>query len=102
MADPVYQVTVVDNQNIVVKTGIQGPPGPGVDEVYNLYAEQIDFVTDDLFYRGEALAGSLTSDPAWRIRKVETLSGEDVMQTWADGNTDFDNVWDDRLTLSYS
>jgi len=53
-------------------------------------------------YLGEAPAGSATSDPVWRIRRyLAASSGETVVQ-FADGNRDFDNVWDDRLRLGFS
>ena len=52
-------------------------------------------------YIGEASPGSLTSASAWRIKKlVET--GPDSEITWADGNSDFDNIWDNRLSLTYT
>lgn len=82
--------------------GIQGPAGPGGGEEDMPYAKQTDFVTDNLIYRGEAAVGSLVSAPAWRIRKLVIGVDGDVSETWADGNANFDNVWDDRLSLTYS
>jgi hypothetical protein len=66
------------------------------------YAKQTDFVTDSLIYRGEAAVGSLTSAAAWRIRKLVLGIDGDVSETWADGDANFDNIWDDRISLSYS
>lgn len=66
-----------------------------------MYAKQIDFVGETVIYKGEALPGSLTSASVWRVRKL-TLTGDDVAETWADGDSNFDNVWDDRVSLSYS
>lgn len=47
-----------------------------------------------------------TADPVWKIMFCEydgTLAdGCLIRRTWADGNTKFDNVWDDRASLSYS
>lgn len=52
-------------------------------------------------YVGEADPGTATAAAAWRIKKlIET--GPDVAVTWADGDSDFDNVWDNRASLSYS
>ena len=53
-------------------------------------------------YLGQALPGALTSAPAWRIQKLVFNSGGDVTCTWADGNSNFDNVWDNRASLAYS
>ncbi len=66
-----------------------------------MYAKQIDFVGETVIYKGEAVPGSLTSASVWRVRKL-TLTGDDVAETWADGDSNFDNVWDDRVSLSYS
>ncbi len=107
-------VTNTENNNVVVEVptttilvaagaqGPQGPPGPSGGEEDVPYAKQTDFVTDDLIYRGEAAVGSLTSASAWRIRKLVIGVDGDVSETWADGNANFDNVWDNRLSLSYS
>lgn len=66
-----------------------------------MYAKQIDFVGETVIYKGEAVPGSLTSASVWRVRKL-TLTGDDVAETWADGNANFDNVWDNRISLTYS
>lgn len=52
-------------------------------------------------YLGYADAGSLTSASVWAIKRI-IETGNDVSITWADGNTDFDNIWDNRLALTYS
>ncbi len=69
-----------------------------------MFAAQIDFITDDLLYRGEAVPGAATNTATWRIRKITIdNSGEgDIVTVWADGNDNFDNIWDNRLGLSYS
>jgi len=52
-------------------------------------------------YLGYADAGSLTSASVWAIKKIDEITN-DVSITWADGNTNFDNIWDNRLTLTYA
>ena len=101
-------VVEVSTTTILVASGAQGPQGPqglpgasgGEEEMP--YAKQTDFATDSLIYRGEAAVGSTTSAAAWRIRKLVLGSDGDVAETWADGNANFDNVWDDRLSLTYT
>lgn len=61
---------------------------------------KLDQVTSTLFYVGEATFAAPTSSALWRIRKIDTSTGVDVR--WADGNANFDNVWDNRASLSYS
>ena len=64
--------------------------------------KRVDFITDDLFYRGFAVPGTLESDAKWRIERVQIELDGDSASIWADGNVLFDNVWDDRLSLAYS
>jgi hypothetical protein len=56
--------------------------------------------TGDITYIGEADAGALTDAGVWRIKRV-TESGEDLILDWADGDEEFDNIWDNRLSLTY-
>jgi hypothetical protein len=58
-------------------------------------------VVDTVSYLGEATPGTATSSATWRIKKI-TEVGSDVTIEYADGNTAFDNVWDNRTGLSYS
>lgn len=52
-------------------------------------------------YAGQADPGTLTSAASWRVYRLTTV-GEDVILEYADGNANFDNVWDNRASLSYS
>ena len=47
--------------------------------------------------------GSLSSAAVWKIYR-EVVSGGGTIRTvtWADGNAQFDNVADNRATLTYS
>lgn len=83
--------------------GPQGPQGPaGSGEEQMVYSKRVDFINENLLYKGEATAGSLETSPLWRIRKIEIGPDGDVVQTWANGNSNFINRWSDRLTLTYS
>lgn len=67
------------------------------------YAQQVDFVNDNVIYKGWADTGTTTSTPAWRIQKITFVgTDEDVVIEWADGNGNFDNVWDNRASLTYT
>lgn len=59
-----------------------------------------DATTADVTYLGKAAIGTATSAAGWQIAKLSTASG--LIKTWADGNVNFDNVWDNRASLSYS
>ena len=67
------------------------------------YAVRIDEV-GSIIYVGNAAPGALESGAVWRIQRITfTTAGEaDADIEWADGNSAFDNIWDDRATLSYS
>ena len=99
--------TVIDRNEIsrIITIGTQGPagpPGPAGDEVV-MYSKRVDFINDNLLYRGEAIPGALESNAVWRIRKI-TISAvdDDVVETWADGTDAFTKVWDNRLGYTYS
>jgi len=55
-----------------------------------------DTTTPDVIYIGFARVGATTSLPMWAIQKVSIASG--VIVTLADGNWNFDNIWDNRAT----
>jgi hypothetical protein len=93
-------IIVRDTQVSIVQAGQVGPPGPPGEE--EVYASIVDFVDDATAYRGEAAPGSATSAAVWRIRKLTFGPGDDVTITWADGNSSFDNVWDNRAALTYT
>ena len=66
------------------------------------YAKRVDFVNDNELYKGEAAVGSLPATSVWRICKIVISNDGDVSETWADGNSNYDNSWVDRLTYTYS
>lgn len=63
-------------------------------------AVRFDDSAHPIAYLGHAPVGTLPSSAGWRISRFDFTSG--AIQTWADGNDHFDNVWDARASLSYS
>ena len=61
----------------------------------------IDTNADGYTYTGLADPGTLTSASLWQIQRYNN-SGFPIVTQWADGNADYDNVWDDRTSGSYS
>lgn len=49
-------------------------------------------------YIGNAAIGSAESASVWQIKVLDTPG---LTKLWADGNDNFDNVWDDRATVTY-
>lgn len=52
-------------------------------------------------YKGYASVGTAQESAQWAIEKIMKVGDVDV-HTWADGNKNFDNLWLERETLSYS
>ena len=65
-------------------------------------SKRTDIVSNQEMYVGWAAAGSSTSAAKWRIKQVLIDANESSTELWADGNTAFDNIWDNRTALSYS
>jgi hypothetical protein len=61
----------------------------------------VDFIGEDLLYRGEAAPGSAESAAVWRIKRI-TIVSEDVTYLWALGTAAFNQQWTNRASLSYS
>lgn len=59
-----------------------------------------DTTTANVTYIGKAATGSSAASAVWQIAKLDTSSG--LIKTWADGDASFNNVWNDRASLSYS
>lgn len=77
-------------------SAIQGISGSA--QYYAVIAD--NKTTGGVVYVGYADPGTSTSAASWRIKKVD-ISNYPII-TWADGDSDFDNVFDDRESLIYS
>lgn len=89
---------------IAVKNGFSGTEtewlaslgGSQVD-----YTQRIDEVSATVTYIGKAEPGSAEGAAVWQIKKIEII-GTETETTWADGDVSFNNVWDDRVSLTYT
>lgn len=59
-------------------------------------------INDNPIYIGKGKRNSASSDASWQIKKLTWSGGNLVSITLADGNAEFDNIWDDRASLSYT
>lgn len=64
------------------------------------YDLRIDETDGSVFYAGQAAPGSLTSSPVWQIQRL-TLGASSIDVVFADGDNGFDNVYDNRASLTY-
>ncbi len=65
------------------------------------YTTQIDEASSTITYIGKATIGSATSSAVWQIQKI-SVSGNVTSFEFADGDDNFDNIFDNRASLSYS
>ena len=75
------------------------------NEALATFAQRVDDTTaSTIYFFGEAQPGVVDLSALWRIQRITfiTPGQDDVDIEWADGNSNFDNVWDDRLILAYS
>lgn len=64
-----------------------------------LYTVRVDKTSQGgIIYVGSAPVASNDSDAVWQISKVDTSI---LSVKWAEGNTNFTNIWDDRLSLTF-
>jgi hypothetical protein len=71
------------------------------------YTKRVDFysssaVTGDIIFKGEATIGTADASALWRVAKLTINIDGDVVEQYAGGNGNFENVWNDRATLTYS
>jgi len=63
----------------------------------------VDESNPNIIYRGYAAPGANVGAAVWAIKKtVSNTTGDLTTTTWADGNQNFDNIWNNRATLVYS
>lgn len=106
-------VVNVDETISVVSVGSQGPAGAQGEDAEDAnmkYVVRVDFVADTpsagdtTIYKGWASPGNSAEAAAvWKIQKLVLDSTGDVSAGgFADGDLLFDNIWDNRVALSYS
>jgi len=92
-------VTVVDESN-GNKSVINTHGDIHVASFDQLLAMQVDEASASVTYQGWATIGSSTASAVWRIRKI-SKSGNVTSITWADSDSSFNNIWDNRASLTY-
>ena len=62
-----------------------------------------DYSTPNITYIGKSVLSTdaaLTDNQIWQIQIIDETQGLRIL--WADGNADFDKVWDNRTLLNYN
>ncbi len=76
--------------------------GPWAEVAIDHLAQQIDYNSATIQYIGFASPGALTNEARWAIRRV-TLdsSSRPIKVEWASGNSNYEQIWDSRVSLVY-
>lgn len=117
-----YKVTIIGKENVqlkataftVINTAVQKfnaqlfeiqslqiLPAVLTVDANNVEKLRVDVPVAGTSYEGYALPGTLNGTPAWKIKKI-VVAGALTTTTYASGDSNFDKVWDDRATYTYS
>lgn len=66
------------------------------------FSLRLDSVSGSLTFVGEASPNSAENAAVWRIKRLDESVNKDLTILWAGGTSDFDKIWSDRTSLSYS
>lgn len=84
-------MTLLPNQDTFGKTQLSV-----LEDVPNI----IDESTEGTTYIGYAERGTLTSQPLWRIKRVQTIAGITTVG-YVDGKLNFNYIWNNRASYTY-
>lgn len=98
------QYVDADSGDIYTKiTGSWALQGNGGNVALTTRLDIVDpAVVPTVSYRGDALPGTSEAGALWRITRITEESDGDIEILFADGNDNFDNIYDNRAALSYS
>jgi hypothetical protein len=63
---------------------------------YSIRIVEVGYYT----YIGWALPGSLDSDAVWKMLLIDETTNTIIK--WADGDSEFNNIWDNYASLTYT
>lgn len=69
-------------------------------DIESQYTSRIDEASATITYVGHADPGSAEGVAVWRIKKIDSSGVLKVL--FADGDKEFNNIWTDRASLTYS
>lgn len=69
---------------------------------YKVLIDPATAPADGVQYIGYAQPNTATSEDAWAILRLTFVSDDVSELLWAQGTSQFKNVWDNRAALSYS
>lgn len=93
-------VNIQDGGNSITVDGIVAISNTTVPTDDVQYSKRVDEASSTITYIGAATVGASDAAAVWRISRMDTST--DLVILYADGNANFDNIWDNRAALSYS
>lgn len=86
-----------DESSLII--GIETEFTAGQDIMLNVLLDEDGYYT----YVGESVPGTLTSQPRWRIFRIDESSAGSIelVKTFANGTTLFDKIWNNRTSYDY-
>lgn len=63
--------------------------------------KEVDFIGSTTIYIGLAAPGTFFNAADWQIKRIDFANDGDITQLWAEGDVKFDNIWDNRASLTY-
>lgn len=97
MTDFSNSVAAIQTNTGAMAGDITGPNGSTLDELNGLLTVRVEEGAT-YTYIGHAIPGADESVAEWRIKR---MTNANLTILFADGDVNFDNVWDDRATLTY-
>lgn len=93
-------VQIADNTGAIISPATETTLS-SILTALNDYSVQYEEASSTVTYVGFAAPGSSTASAVWRIFRITTTSTT-LIKVFADGNRNYDNIWDNRASLSYS
>ncbi len=93
-------VNLGTNNDVTVTSGTITIGNPGDIGTPSTYTTRIDEADATTTYIGTADPGTAESAASWQVKKIVSTNPTSIK--FADGTSAFDNVWDDRASLTYS
>jgi len=91
--------TKIDANNSSIEAFQLDPEALQVTSHSPSYQLRVDTVSSTILYLGESDPGSLESASVWRIQKIDLTTGVSI--NFANGEKEFDKVWDNRTGYTY-
>lgn len=90
------------SNRVVGGAGFTAEIAHSLDILASNYATQIDDTTTaSVTYIGKAVIGSSPASAVWQIQKIDESVSPSTIK-WADGNNAFDNIFNNRTSLTYN